>query len=152
MSFPGIGLCHAPENENFGTIYGWVFQNSPFRVKEFYNYLVHTDIKVIQRKVSAALISMAKSVVVDMIQMLLILMVFQQEKEEVEEFEEQKKVLMNLKIWSDLIEIIRELQLNKSQWDSQNGQNVILEHVKVKKEILIRLKEWKNGMQVYKCI
>ena len=59
---------------------------------------------------------------------------------------------MNLKIWSDLIEKIRELLLNKSQWDSQNGQNVILEHVKVKKEILIRLKEWKNGMQVYKSI
>ena len=75
---------------------------------------------------------MAKNVAVDMIPTLLILTVYQQENEEVVEFEEQKKVLMNLMIWSDLIEKTRELLLNKSQRDSPNGLNVILEHAVVK--------------------
>ena len=35
MSFPEIGLCHAPENWDFGKISGWVFQDCPIRIKEF---------------------------------------------------------------------------------------------------------------------
>jgi len=31
-SFPEIRLCHAPENWNFGKIFGWVFQDLPIRV------------------------------------------------------------------------------------------------------------------------
>ena len=34
MNFTEIGLCHAPENENFETIYGWVFQDLLIRVRE----------------------------------------------------------------------------------------------------------------------
>ena len=33
-SFPEIGLCHAPENWNFGKISGWIFQDLPIRVKQ----------------------------------------------------------------------------------------------------------------------
>jgi len=39
MSFPEIGLWHAPENWNFGKISGWVFQNLPIRVNHNPNYL-----------------------------------------------------------------------------------------------------------------
>ena len=33
MSFPEIGLCKVPQNWNFGRKSGWVFQDSPIRVK-----------------------------------------------------------------------------------------------------------------------
>ena len=35
MSCPEIGLCHAPENWNFGKISGWVFQDLPIRANVY---------------------------------------------------------------------------------------------------------------------
>ena len=39
MSFPEKGLCHNPDNWNFGKISGWVFRDLPIRVKYLYTWL-----------------------------------------------------------------------------------------------------------------
>ena len=39
-SFPEIGLCHAPENWNFGKTSGWVFQDLSISVNHYPDYLL----------------------------------------------------------------------------------------------------------------
>ena len=43
MSFPEIGLCHAPENWNFGKISGWVFQDLSIMVNPYWQIMENSS-------------------------------------------------------------------------------------------------------------